>query len=90
MPQDDLLLNLICCSVPVLFLLVFAWGVRWWLMTRPSLTRRQCPRCGGRLRRVHRRRADRLLSKYVPVARYRCASRECHWEGLRVKGPQRD
>lgn len=87
---DDLLFDLVCCGTAVLFLLILAWGMRWWLMSRPRLTERQCPRCGGRLRRVHRRRVDRLLSRYVPVSRYRCASGECQWEGLRVKGPRPD
>jgi len=32
--------------------------------------------------RVRRRPVDRILSLFMPVARYRCWSYECKWEGL--------
>jgi hypothetical protein len=72
------------------FLLLFAclfavFRLRWRLMRLPRLQARECPRCGGELRRIHRRRTDRLLSLYVPVQRYQCANHDCRWQGLRVR-----
>ncbi len=64
---------------------VVVWRIRWRLMTMPRFTTRQCPRCGGDLHRIHRRRLDRVLDLLVPVARYRCKNSECRWSGLRVK-----
>jgi predicted DCC family thiol-disulfide oxidoreductase YuxK len=40
-----------------------------------------CPKCNGKLRRINRRPLDRSISLVYPVARYRCAGRECGWEG---------
>ncbi|HNX18771.1 MAG TPA: hypothetical protein PKG80_00725 [Acidobacteriota bacterium] len=42
-----------------------------------EIDRRVCPRCGGRLRRVHRRPWQRLLSGLYGVARYRCFADGC-------------
>ena len=39
-----------------------------------------CPRCGSRFIRRHRRFADRLLSVFSPVRRYRCTSARCRYE----------
>lgn len=64
---------------------VVAWRLRWRLTTTPRFSVRECPRCGGKLHRVHRRFFDRLVSVYVPVARYRCQDHNCRWNGLRVK-----
>ncbi len=41
-----------------------------------------CPRCKGLVYRIHRRFADRVLSMFVLVHRYRCSSWACGWEGL--------
>jgi len=46
---------------------------------------RECPVCGGPVRRVHRRMVDRLLSMVVPVHRFQCKAVDCAWRGnLRV------
>jgi len=47
-----------------------------------------CPRCGGKLIRVRRRFADRLLSLVRPVRRYRCRRADCLWEGTLRKTPK--
>jgi hypothetical protein len=66
--------------------LVFVgWRARWRLMTTPRFTERQCPRCCGDLRRIHRHRLDRLVNVFVPVGRYRCRNRDCRWQGLRIR-----
>jgi hypothetical protein len=45
-----------------------------------------CPRCNGSVYRVPRRFVDLLLSRFMPVRRYRCDSMGCDWEGnLRMK-----
>ena len=59
--------------------------VRWQIMRSEALTSAKCPKCGGSIHRVHRHFRDHLIDVYVPVRRYRCARRECHWEGLRVE-----
>lgn len=44
-----------------------------------------CPVCASQIKRVHRNRLDRLLSKtLLPGARrYRCVNPTCGWSGLR-------
>jgi hypothetical protein len=64
--------------------LVLLLRVRWRLMRSEALTATDCPVCGGRLHRVHRRLFDRMLSWYLPVRRYRCADPKCGWGGLRI------
>jgi hypothetical protein len=45
-----------------------------------------CPRCKGPAVRIPRRLTDLLLSMFVTVGRFRCASEDCGWEGkMRVK-----
>lgn len=45
-----------------------------------------CPQCGAHLIRIARRPFDRVLSRLVPVQRYRCERFNCQWEGnLRVQ-----
>ncbi len=46
-----------------------------------------CPRCGARIHRVHRRYLDRLISLIAPHYRYRCF--HCGWSGLRPGGKRR-
>jgi hypothetical protein len=58
--------------------------VRWRLIHNPALALLRCPKCSGRIHRVHRDAVDRLISFYVPVRRYRCANAQCGWHGLRV------
>jgi hypothetical protein len=66
-------------------LVVVAWRVRWRLIHAPRFSVLKCPHCQGELHRVHRRTIDRVVSLYVPVARYRCRTRDCMWTGLRIK-----
>ena len=60
--------------------------------TRPhddagSVAERVCPVCAAPVMRIHRRAADRLLSLFVLVHRYRCLGFSCGWEGtLREQG----
>ena len=45
-----------------------------------------CPECAGYLIQIPRRAPDRLLSRFVPMHRYRCPNFACQWEGnLRVR-----
>lgn len=46
----------------------------------------QCPQCNQTtLRRIHRKKADRLLNYLsLPVRRYKC--KNCRWEGRRTNG----
>jgi ABC-type multidrug transport system fused ATPase/permease subunit len=71
----------------LLFLAVaLAVGVsRYRFSHSPTFQATVCPKCGGDLHRVHRKYFDRLLSRtLLPHARrYRCASPECRWTGLR-------
>ncbi|MDO9072817.1 MAG: hypothetical protein Q7U73_06100 [Rubrivivax sp.] len=53
--------------------------------SRQELTGRSCPRCQRRTDRVARRWFDRVLSLFMPVVRYRCASPGCGWEGLLMR-----
>jgi hypothetical protein len=50
--------------------------------TRQTVTtvRRVCPRCGGKLIRIHRRPIDRLQSAFLPVNRFRCFTAPCGYE----------
>lgn len=72
-------------------LLLARWRLRWRLQRAPSLTAKQCPRCGEALHRVHRKPLDRAISWLItPVHRYMCSGPECRWKGLRVdSAPQR-
>jgi hypothetical protein len=75
-------------AIPLFLVLLVAivWRVRWRLQRTPSLVSLTCPRCGGRIHRSHRHATDRLISLFVPVRRYRCATKECRWHGLRIEG----
>lgn len=41
----------------------------------------ECPKCGSKLGRIHRRPVDRFYSLINPIIRYRCRNIKCHWEG---------
>ncbi|MFZ5511404.1 MAG: hypothetical protein ACOZCP_15270 [Pseudomonadota bacterium] len=45
------------------------------------MTTAKCPVCGGPVLRIRRRLVDRIISLLRPVARYRCQSARCQWEG---------
>ncbi len=76
-------------AIGMLFIVGAATGiimrVRWRLMRSTTLTAVRCPECAGELHRIHRHGLDRLISIFVPVRRYRCASKGCSWSGLRVQ-----
>lgn len=59
------------------------WRTRSRLLSEPRFTTTKCPRCGSALHRIHRRSRDRLINLFVPVRRYQCQDRDCHWKGLR-------
>ena len=47
----------------------------------PTDERHVCPLCGGTMVRTARRTIDRLLSRFVPLFRYRCEKFLCRWQG---------
>ncbi|WP_201492157.1 hypothetical protein [Rubrivivax sp. A210] len=51
-------------------------------MNAPATTHKPlvCPLCQAAVQRVPRRPADRLLSLFHPVWRFRCAAPACGWE----------
>jgi hypothetical protein len=61
------------------------WRVRWRIAHSEVLVSQVCPECGSRLHRVHRYTSDRLITWIAPLRRYRCASHDCHWTGLKVR-----
>jgi len=61
------------------------WRVRWRIAHSEVLVSRVCPECGSRLHRVHRYTSDRLITWIAPLRRYRCASHDCHWTGLKLR-----
>jgi hypothetical protein len=58
--------------------------MRWRLMHTAALRDLHCPKCGGTIHRIHRKRTDRLLDLFVPVRRYGCSNADCRWRGLRI------
>ncbi|MDP2004253.1 MAG: hypothetical protein Q8K45_01145 [Rubrivivax sp.] len=56
---------------------------------RQEMTGRSCPRCKRRADRMARGWFDRVLSLFMPIVRYRCASAECGWEGLLMRRHRR-
>lgn len=61
------------------------WRVRYRFAHMERYKPTTCPRCGGRINRLHRSRLDHLLAAtLLPHARrYGCATAECGWTGLR-------
>ena len=66
-----------------LAVVIILWRVRWRLTHDERFASETCPKCGGDLYRIHRRRRDRILNKFVPVRRHKCKNPECGWTGLR-------
>ena len=64
---------------------LFVNRIRYRLQTSEQLVSLKCPACGSKLHRSHRHSFERLINSFVPVFRYRCANRQCRWQGLRVK-----
>ncbi len=44
-------------------------------------SRHTCPLCSASLVRMPRRAIDHLLSRFVPLQRYRCERFACQWQG---------
>jgi len=61
------------------------WWVRYRFQNSKTLQANKCPKCGGKLHRIHRKYFDRFLSRtFLPHARrYQCANANCRWTGLR-------
>jgi hypothetical protein len=61
------------------------WRTQYRIRRSPRWTDTVCPKCGQALRRRRRKALDYLISRFVPVRRYKCRNPECGWSGLRVK-----
>jgi predicted RNA-binding Zn-ribbon protein involved in translation (DUF1610 family) len=61
------------------------WRLRYRFLKSDRWQVLACPKCGGKLHRIHRTSLDRLVgSIFLPrAARYRCSNKECGWSGLR-------
>jgi hypothetical protein len=72
-------------------LVLILWRIRYRLERSPRFTSENCPRCNGKLVRLHRRWIDRIFTKlFLPhTHRYRCVNRECGWSGLLHKRSHR-
>jgi hypothetical protein len=68
-----------------------AWRARRHVLHARRFAAHACPRCGGRLARVHRTIGDRVLGAVLvlPLHRYRCREAACGWSGLRLGGHKR-
>src|SRR4030066_215494 len=60
------------------------WRIRASYLAKTSAASRGCPLCRSSLRRVHRTRLQRTMCILLalPIGRYRCSNRHCHWQGL--------
>lgn len=54
-------------------------------MPQKSPSENDCPRCGGEVRRVHRRTHEAQTLTGSGLRRYRCAAEGCGWQGLLVR-----
>lgn len=68
----------------VLAVLGGALRLRWRVLHHEQWWARVCPNCDqNALKRIHRRRLDRLWEVVrIPVRRYICG--DCHWRGVRI------
>jgi hypothetical protein len=64
--------------------------VRYNLQKTRRWTSDTCPKCGGKIHRVHRTSMDRFFNwLLLPHAhRYECSNHECNWTGLLQGRPQ--
>lgn len=51
-------------------------------MPQKSRSENDCPRCGGEVKRVHRRTHEAQTLSGSGLRRYRCDSEGCGWQGL--------
>ena len=77
------LLGAFVVLVAIAFLL---WRIRVRFLKSPRWLARSCPKCGGKIERIHRSGRDRVLALiFLPHSRrYSCPN--CHWTGLRHHG----
>jgi hypothetical protein len=83
--QGTTLSDMVAYVLILVVAILVAWRTRYRILTNPRLAQIQCPRCGGDLRRIHRRWYHRLLNLAIPNRRYGCKDPACGWRGLRVK-----
>jgi len=81
-------LGLLLIILAIVFIL---WRIRYRYLHSDKWLATTCPKCGGRIYRVHRSRLDRFIGwVLLPKARrYRCSNDECSWTGLRRHGRRR-
>lgn len=65
--------------------LLLTWRGRYRFVRSQYYLGETCPRCGGSLKRIHRRTFDRVLGTvlFLHFNRFRCAGEGCGWQGLR-------
>ena len=51
-------------------------------MPKKSHSENDCPRCGGEVKRVHRRTHEAQTLSGSGLRRYRCEAEGCGWQGL--------
>ena len=54
-------------------------------MPQTAIPENDCPRCGGGVRRVHRRTHEAQTLSGSGLRRYRCEVEGCGWQGLLVR-----
>ena len=72
----------------IIIILAFAfiyWRVRYRILQKLRWTEHRCPICQEAVHRIHRSKADRILTFSLgrAIRRYQCANEECGWTGLR-------
>ncbi len=58
-------------------------------MPKKSQPENDCPRCGGEVRRVHRRTHEAQTLSGSGLRRYRCEAEGCGWQGLLARQASR-
>ena len=67
-----------------LILLALIYLVIRWIILRRVVREAKCPQCGGtQFQRVHRTPTERFFGWKSGARRYKCASADCNWSGLR-------
>lgn len=79
-----IIITFLSTSLVLMWLAFFVWRFRTRMLAQAGESRHVCPRCKGSLRRVHRKRQDRIVGALLKLrlGRYRCSNRHCSWEGL--------
>ena len=58
-------------------------------MPKKSQPENDCPRCGGEVKRVHRRTHETQTLSGSGLRRYRCEAEGCGWQGLLARQASR-